>query len=270
MKPAKQKRSPVLSDRSRPLRPPVLCWHGFAHEPVADPHGVIVQRRALAKQLQLISRRDPAALDLDGWLAQRRRRRTAGVLLTVDDALRSAIDIGLPDMLSAGRHPLLFVSPAHLGSASTWMTDQPDLPVADETEICALSRAGVEIGAHGFEHEDMCELDDARLRRHTVEAGEAVADITGVWPRSFAYPFGWWDSRAREAVRRAGYSVAFSLYSSGGPFAVTRADVSPPDTPASLRLKMTPGYRTAWRATSRASVLRRGVRRIISQPDTNR
>lgn len=260
----------VQSLRERRLRPPVLCWHGFATEPVMDPHGVIVQQEALAQQLRVISHRDPASLDLDGWLAQRSKGRTGGVLLTVDDALRSAIEIGIPDMLSAGRHPLMFVNPAHLGRTSTWMTDQPDLPIADESEIASLSGAGVEIGVHGFEHQDMRGLDDTQLRRHTVEAGDAVADITGIRPRSFAYPFGWWDPRAREAVRRAGFVVAFSLYSSGGPLAVTRADVSPPDTPASLRLKLTPGYRTAWRATSRVSVLRRGVRRIVSHPDSNR
>lgn len=248
----------------RALRPPVLCWHAFATDPGPDPHAVIVQRSALTAQLRLLTRMDPVGLDLDGWLAQRARQRSAGVLLTVDDALRSAVEIGLPDMLSAGRRPVLFVSPGHLGGTSTWMTHQRDLPVASADEIAALARDGVEIGVHGFDHEDMRDLDEARLRWHTVEAAAAVADITGVRPRAFAYPFGWWDERAREAVHRAGYAVAFSLYTSGGLLAVTRADVSPPDTTVSLRLKLLPGYRTVWRAAEPVSILRRGVRRVTS------
>lgn len=255
--------------RSRlPLRPPVLCWHGFATEPMADPHGVIVQRDALVRQLRLIERRDPRSLDLDGWLERQARGRTTGVLLTVDDALQSAIDIGLPAMLSAGRKPVLFVSPAHLGGTSTWMLEQPDLPVASTAEVAAVARAGVEIGVHGLTHDDLRGLDDAALRRHTVEASDAVADITGVRPRAFAYPFGWWDERARDAVRRAGFRVAFSLYDSGGLLAVSRADVSPPDTLASLRVKMLPGYRAAWRATGRAPLLRRIARRGMSARGT--
>lgn len=251
----------------RALRPPVLCWHGFATAPGPDPHGVIVQRAALATQLRLLNRLDPVGLDLDRWLVQRARKRTAGVLLTVDDALSSAVEIGLPDMLSAGRRPVLFVSPGHLGGTSTWMTDQRDLPVASANEVAALSRAGVEIGVHGFDHEDMRGLDSSRLRWHTIDAAAAVADITGVRPRAFAYPFGWWDLRAREAVYRAGYAAAFSLYTSGGVLAVTRADVSPPDTPRSLRLKLMPGYRTIWRAAEPVSFLRRGVRRLASAKD---
>lgn len=231
---------------------------------------MIVQRTALTRQLRLLSRVDPSALDLDGWLAQRRRRRAGGVLLTVDDGLRSAVEIGLPDMLSAGRRPVLFVSPGHLGGTTTWMDEQPDLPVASEDEIASLAGEGVEIGVHGFEHEDMCGLDDARLRRHTEAAREAVSDITGIRPRAFAYPFGTWDARAAAAVRRAGYEVAFSLYDSGGLFAVTRADVSPPDGPASLRLKLLPGYRTAWRATGRVAVVRRSVRRAVTRPGVAR
>ena len=252
------------------LRPPVLCWHGFAAGPVRDPHGVIVQRSSLTAQLRLVRRLDPASLDLDGWLAQRRRRRTAGVLLTVDDALRSAVEIGLPDMLRAGRHPVLFVSPAHLGRSSTWMDEQPDLPLATASDIRTLARDGVEIGVHGFEHEDLRGLDDAALRRHTVDAGAAVADITGIRPRAFAYPYGVWDPRARDAVGSAGFVVAFSLYTSGGPLAVTRADVSPPDGPTSLRIKLAPGYRTAWRASGRVAVVRRAVRHLVSSHEHRR
>lgn len=256
--------APVATEPPFRLRPPVLCWHGFTEGPVPDPHGVIVSRAALAQQLTLVRRRDPMGLDLSSWLEQRRRRRIAGVLLTVDDGLRSAVDIGLPDMLSAGRRPVLFVNPGHIGGTSTWMTDQPDLPIATESEVRALARDGVEIGVHGFEHQDLRGLDEASLRRHTVDARNAVADMSGVRPRAFAYPFGWWDDASRHAVQKAGFAVGFSLYTSGGLMATTRADVSPPDTPVSLRIKMMPGYRSAWRAGGHVSIVRRGIRRALS------
>ncbi len=251
-------------------RPPVLTWHGFTEAPGRDPHGVIVTRSALAAQLRLLARRDPAGLDLDGWLARSRGRRGAGVLLTVDDALSSAVDIGLPDMLAAGRRPVLFVCPGHLGGTTTWMTDQPDLPVASQDDVVALARDGVEIGAHAFEHVDLRGLDDAALRRQTTDAADALADLTGRRPRAFAYPFGWWDERAADAVRRAGYEVGFSLYDGRGPWAATRLDVSPPDTPASLRVKMLPGYRKAWRASGHVAPLRRGVRVALSRVGARR
>lgn len=248
---------------------PVMTWHGFVEEPAPDPHGVIVTRSALAAQLRLLQRLDPAGLDLDGWLA-RSGGRGGGVLLTVDDALASAVEIGLPDMLAAGRRPVLFVCPGHLDGSSTWMTEQPDLPVASSDDVIALSRAGVEIGVHAFEHVDLRGLDDEALKRHTADAAAALADLTGRRPRAFAYPFGWWDARAADAVRRAGFEVGFSLYDGRGPWAATRLDVSPPDTPASLRVKMLPGYRAAWRASGRVAPLRRGVRAVLSRVSGDR
>lgn len=248
----------------------MLTWHAFAEGPVVDPHGVVVQRSALADQLRLLARVDPVGLDLDGWLAAGPRRARAGVLLTVDDALASAVHLGLPDMLSAGRNPVLFASPGHLGATSTWMTEQPHLPVATVDEVAALAAEGVEIGVHGFEHVDLRGLDDAELRRHTVDAAAAVADVTGRLPRAFAYPFGWWDERASAAVAAAGYEVGFSLYSGRGPWAATRVDVSPPDTPASLRVKMLPGYRAAWRASGRVAVVRRAARLVLARTGPRR
>jgi peptidoglycan/xylan/chitin deacetylase (PgdA/CDA1 family) len=38
-----------------------------------------------------------------------------------------------------------------------------------------------------------------------------VHRATGVWPVSFAYPYGHWNSRVRELVRFAGYRAALTL-----------------------------------------------------------
>jgi peptidoglycan/xylan/chitin deacetylase (PgdA/CDA1 family) len=121
---------------------------------------------------------------------------------------------------------------------------------------------GIEIGAHGLDHTSMVGMSDADLLRHTRGVREDIADITGIAPRTFAYPFGDQDARARRAVQAAGYDVAFSVFDDAGRYSISRIDVKPGDTLAALRIKLVPGYRTVWRAAGAVKPLRRAVRQI--------
>src|SRR5207249_5044404 len=82
-------------------------------------------------------------------------------------------------------------------------------------------------------------------RRHTRSKRDWSSDVcssdlvirkhTGVTAEFFAYPYGLWNGRVRDAVCRAGYRAAFTLdYSDGSsttdPWALPRLNV-----PASIR-----------------------------------
>ncbi len=62
-------------------------------------------------------------------------------------------------------------------------------------------------------------------------------------PRAFSYPYGRWSPAVREAVREAGYAVAFTTAwgdprPGGDRFTVPRIEVHAADTPRKLRLKL--------------------------------
>ncbi len=78
-------------------------------------------------------------------------------------------------------------------------------------ELKALSEhPSVRFGGHTMTHPWMPALHFARMRQE-IEAGtELLRQLTGQQPMAFAYPFGAWNRKARRAVARSGYPLAFT------------------------------------------------------------
>ena len=241
-------------------------YHAFGSPPEdGDPLNLTVAPNALQAQLdELILRRwDVLSLgryaDSAGW-ANRRR----AVLITIDDGYRSVADVALPIFARLGIRPTVFVVPALVGTSGV----HPAVPggeLLDAATLRAMACDGIDVGAHGWDHQEMAGMSDAELDLHTRGAREAVADICGVPPRAFAYPVGTFDDRARRAVERAGFDVAFSVHRDAGQFAVSRIDVNATDTVRSLRVKLLPNYRGLWRAIDRVPLVRPAIRRLATR-----
>jgi peptidoglycan/xylan/chitin deacetylase (PgdA/CDA1 family) len=91
----------------------------------------------------------------------------------------------------------------------------PDVPVthvpADWAVVATEAAAGLDLGAHTITHRTLTTLSDAELARELAAPCDIIREHTGVQPASFSYPYGIWDARARDAVRRAGYRAAVTL-----------------------------------------------------------
>lgn len=246
-------------------RPAVLMYHAFGvRAAAADPHNLFVPEPALREQVQTIAARGP--VDLDGFLSalDARAPRDRRLLVTIDDGYESTLDIAAPVLASAGVPALLFVPPALLGGVSSWMPEMPGERLLAPDRLRDLAGYGIEIGAHGMDHTDMAGMTADELRRHTVDAGDALADLVGTRPRAFAYPRGVHDVAARDAVAAAGYACGFSVYDSrGGRWAIPRADVNALDTARTFSMKCTHWYPAAKRVADRAPRLRRSLHRLV-------
>jgi peptidoglycan/xylan/chitin deacetylase (PgdA/CDA1 family) len=77
-------------------------------------------------------------------------------------------------------------------------------------EVVALATQGHEIGGHSRTHPILPALDDEALAREILGCRERLTDVLGDRSavRSFAYPNGDHDARARELVARAGFENA--------------------------------------------------------------
>lgn len=247
-------------------RPVALAYHGFHTDPVTDPYDLHVHRDAFAAQLALLRRNRWQALDLDGFVraseAGHGRRR---FLVTVDDGLVSFADLAAPVLARAQVPAVLFVPAGLLGDTTRWLDQTPEVPILDVDQLRALYEGGVEIGGHGWTHEHLMSASNAVLRRATREAREHLGDLLGAAPRAFAYPFGEHDARVRRAVEQAGYTLGFTLYDDAGPLARNRVDVKPADTLPTLRTKLIPGYRLAWRTAGYLGPVRGLARRAAQR-----
>lgn len=250
-------------------RPTVLMYHGFAVGlRTHDPYDLHVDVAQLDAQLALLRRRR-RPVDLDGYLEvlDGRAPSRRAVLVTIDDALASVASLAAPVLSRHGVPSVLFVPTGLVGATSSWLSEMPDEPLLDAAALRGLSAAGVELGVHGWDHTSMTGMSDTDLRRAVIDARDALADVSGVQPRAFAYPYGDLDRRAVEAVARAGYAVAFSVYRDDGRHAVSRTDVKPADSLRAVRIKLAAGprYRLVWRAVGRLGPVRSTLRALAQR-----
>jgi len=86
-----------------------------------------------------------------------------------------------------------------------------DQKPADWTTIARAAQAGLTLGVHSRTHRALPTLSDAELEDELVSSREVIARETGTAADVFAYPYGAWNRRVREAVRAAGYRAAVTL-----------------------------------------------------------
>ena len=77
--------------------------------------------------------------------------------------------------------------------------------------IRTAAREGFEIGVHSATHRSLTRVANGELSREILVSRDTIRSRTGADPQFFAYPYGVWDTRVRDAVRAAGYRGAVTL-----------------------------------------------------------
>jgi peptidoglycan/xylan/chitin deacetylase (PgdA/CDA1 family) len=248
--------------------PLVLYYHAFGTRSAdEDPHNLFVPADAFAAQLERLRSDGWRPLDLDGYLAgwDGRTWPRRSVLLTIDDAFVSTLEIAAP-VLREHRTPAVLFAPGGLvGGRSTWMPAMPDEPLLDADGLRALADYDIEIGVHGWDHSALDRRTPDELRRQCVDPRDLLTGLLGHRPRAFAYPSGRYDAAAVEAVRAAGYDIAFATETGwgGGRYLVPRVGVNATDTPRTFRLKLHRAWPRAQRVLDRVPRLRSLAHRLI-------
>lgn len=95
-------------------------------------------------------------------------------------------------------------------------------PILSKGEIRRLGKR-FEIGGHTYNHVDLTKISPKEAWREIVEGKDALEDLLGKRVKSFAFPFGHYNSKVIEFVKRAGFEycrsgriVNFNEYSEGG------------------------------------------------------
>jgi peptidoglycan/xylan/chitin deacetylase (PgdA/CDA1 family) len=143
--------------------------------------------------------------EISAALADGRR----AVAITIDDGLADAADGAAPALLSHSLPATFFVPSAFVGKSASWLRGEDgQRPMLSWSAIGELAGAGFEIGSHGKQH---LAADVNRPEVVRQDAAESRTDLEQALGRavvSFAYPFGYANARAREAVREVGFSQA--------------------------------------------------------------
>jgi peptidoglycan/xylan/chitin deacetylase (PgdA/CDA1 family) len=151
-------------------------------------------------------------------LAERRRRGALDpserlIVLTFDDAYADFLGVAMPALQRYGMTATLFVPTGYVGGHSGWMRaeGEGDRAVLSWPQLGAISRLGVEIGAHSHTHPELDTLSPRALAEEARRPKQLLEKRLGVPVSSFAYPFGLYDRPVREAVGAAGYTAACTM-----------------------------------------------------------
>jgi len=228
----------------------VLVYHAISDldgDPVLAEHSVPPDR--FAEQLDVLERRGWNFVDLDtvvatvnggnGELPER------AVLVTFDDAYEDLRDEACPILEQREIPAVAFAVAGQMGGTNEWDLQHgaEELNLLCPDGLREIAERGVEVGSHAVSHRLLTEVPSAELDRELSGSADRLDAIGLSRPRAFAYPFGQWNEQVADAVRDAGYEVAFTVdrgavEPDSDPYALPRFAVHADDTGHKLHLKL--------------------------------
>jgi peptidoglycan/xylan/chitin deacetylase (PgdA/CDA1 family) len=125
-------------------------------------------------------------------------------VITFDDGYQSVYEEAFPILQSYGFSAIVFLTTGSRGH----QTDALRLPsmcgrsMLSWSEIREMQRCGIEFGAHTLTHPDLTRLSIKSAEREICESKAIIENALSTSVASFAYPYGRYDTRSREIVRR--------------------------------------------------------------------
>lgn len=117
--------------------------------------------------------------------------QTTMVSFTFDDAPKSVVTVGLPILAAAGYPATVYISTRNttFHGYMNW------------NDVALVAQNGWEIGAHTYTHPHLTKLTDAEIVQE-FETSNADYALHGYYPIAFATPFGAYDDRVLNIVKR--------------------------------------------------------------------
>jgi peptidoglycan/xylan/chitin deacetylase (PgdA/CDA1 family) len=218
-----------------------LAYHRLSADPAALADRYTVRPAQFQAQMAWLARAGYV-----GVAVRDAGQRPNTIALTFDDGDQSFFDTAWPILRAHGFGATVFVVAGRVGACADW-PGAAGLPLMDWPHLKALAEAGVEIGAHGWQHTPLDALPAEAAATELTGARQALAARLPQPPASLAYPYGRWSPGAARAAQQAGFEWACTARGGrNGPatprFKLRRALVVGRDGPLAFRLKARTGY----------------------------
>jgi peptidoglycan/xylan/chitin deacetylase (PgdA/CDA1 family) len=198
---------------------PILMYHALSAARTSGFHRWTLSEDRLRSHLDYLSSDGYRSVTIGGLLDCYRRGGPAPdeklVALTFDDAYADFHAVALPLLVSYGLTGTLFVPTGYVGGSSGWMhgEGEGERAILSWAGLAEIAGCGIEIGAHSHTHPQLDRLPAAELARQAAQPKAELEDRLGLPVATFAYPYGRYDRRVRDAVAAAGYRGACTMNS---------------------------------------------------------
>ncbi|MBO0688203.1 MAG: polysaccharide deacetylase family protein [Candidatus Dormibacteraeota bacterium] len=187
---------------------PILMYHYVGQVPPKDPDpqlraGLTVSPQAFLQQVQWLQANGYHTIDagqLDGYFEGRNELPAKPVMLTFDDGNADLYTAAFPVLRRYHMRAVAYIVSGFLGAQGR----------VTAAQVSEMSRNGIEIGSHTFNHEDLTREAPDRLRMELTRSKQTLEHLTGHPVRDFAYPAGRYNRAVQAAVQRVGYVSAMA------------------------------------------------------------
>ncbi len=135
------------------------------------------------------------------------------VILTFDDGYADFYTTALPALQRYGFTATLFITTAFIDSTSRWLQypNERSRPMITKTQLAEINACGIECGAHTHTHPPLDMLPLSVARDEIVRSKELLEEYLGQQVSSFAYPYGYYNTRLQQIVRACGFTSASAI-----------------------------------------------------------
>jgi peptidoglycan/xylan/chitin deacetylase (PgdA/CDA1 family) len=129
------------------------------------------------------------------------------VVLTFDDSYESLYENALPVLQEFGFTGTIFVVTGYVGSLNEWDVNLGWIKFRHLgwSQLETLRKASFEIESHTVNHPDLTRTGDTKLKSELGDSKKAIEDRLGTRVRFLSFPFGRYDGRVLDAMKRCGY-----------------------------------------------------------------
>jgi peptidoglycan/xylan/chitin deacetylase (PgdA/CDA1 family) len=193
---------------------PILMYHEISEAP-ATASRLTVSPAAFAAQLAYL--RDEGfttvtAGNLAAILAGGAGRLPdRAVVLSFDDGFEDFHRHAMPLLDRYGFTATVYVTTGWIQDAGSGSAGRRPGRMLSWTQIAEAAQAGIEVGAHSWQHAQLDQLPGKLLREELYTSKAQLEDRLGFPVPGLAYPFGYSNARVRQVARDAGHDYACAV-----------------------------------------------------------
>lgn len=183
---------------------PVLCYHNIKSAIAHHAPELTVTDSVFHLQIKMLHDSGYHSItvdDLYNYLTKGSSLPAKPVMITFDDSHQEHFAIADKELKKYGFKGVYFVE--------TIVLDKPNY--LTRQEIKQLSDEGNTIACHTYDHPLVTKLKDDEWPRELDQPRKLLEQITGKPVDYFAYPYGAWNQRAVEELKKRGVKAAFQL-----------------------------------------------------------
>jgi peptidoglycan/xylan/chitin deacetylase (PgdA/CDA1 family) len=194
---------------------PVLMYHSIAAGATRKFRRFAVDPAEFAAQMEYLAAagyRTVTAAELAGrWSCGPVPSRV--VVLTFDDAYTDFYSAALPVLREHGFRATLYVPTGYVGGTTRFNVSvgEENREVLSWQALADIAAEGIEVAAHSHSHPQLDRVPAAIVSDEVRRCRSLLEDKLGIAVDGFAYPFGFWNGAARQAVAAAGYRYACAV-----------------------------------------------------------